>query len=600
MRRLKAFLAVAVLASRVVPLGSGAVRAQEAPTEIVVTTNSDASNGDVSTVAGLMASPGDDGISLREVITATNNDPGNYAVRFDATLVGADIMIGSDAQLDLPPLVGGGVTIDGDIDADGVPEITLRRGFEGPSPCRRCAFRIASSNNALRHLAIHGFAYGVRFTPSRTDNPDDSLDTFQTYSNNSLEGLIMTGISQAGVGLVWYRPECDVPGGNAENGCETHNSWTDTRIVGNTIRTRRYGVLWPLGQHSIGDRIERWEVSDNTISIRRSDAKERIGIRFEAGLGVGSTEATISELVIARNEIGGYPDRGIYLASGVGASDDNVVKRVRMVGNHITNEGCLDICAGVSLFLGENSEGIGWDLDPVQYSDRNLLSDVEIKGNVIRGVMHTGIAATPACCGSSNNRIEDLIIVGNTIRVTGLVQGIGIVAASGRTPHSRHSSGNRIVGVTIKSNTITIRVDGDKPSNSSRWLQGASVTLQVGGILFVGGSGPNRDGRIRDVSVAENYIDTRLIAIALIGGTYGTRKGVPEDDVVFDVLLRGNRIPRSPRIPHYVLPHAKGISLIGGFNGARHNRVACVVLRRNRVAGVRNDVLVVSNARSRD
>ncbi|MGH9198759.1 MAG: hypothetical protein ACRD1T_23905, partial [Acidimicrobiia bacterium] len=360
---------------------------------------------------------------------------------------------------------------------------------------------------------------------SRTDNPGDSLDTFQTYSNNSIEELTMTGISQAGIGLVWYRPECDVPSGNVESGCETHNSWADTRITGNVIRTRRYGVLWPLGQHSIGDRLERWKVTDNTITIRRSRAEERIGLRFESGLGVGSTQANISELLIARNEIGGYPDRGIFLASGVGASDDNVVRGVSMVGNRIINEGCLDICAGISLFLGENSEAIGWDLDPIQYSDRNLMSDIDIRENVIHGVMHAGISATPACCGSRNNRIDYLDIIDNKVRVTGLVQGIGVVGASGQTPHSRRSRGNRVTDVIIKSNRITIRRHGEKPSNSSRWSQGASANLQVGGILLVGGSGPNGVARIRHVRLAGNYIDTKLIGISLIGGTYATRKG---------------------------------------------------------------------------
>lgn len=48
----------------------------EIGTVITVTTTSDAIDGDVSSVKALLAIPGTEGISLREVLTATNNEPG--------------------------------------------------------------------------------------------------------------------------------------------------------------------------------------------------------------------------------------------------------------------------------------------------------------------------------------------------------------------------------------------------------------------------------------------------------------------------------------------------------------------------------------------
>ena len=69
-------------------------------------------NGDVTTVPRLIASPGPDGISLREALHATNNDPGSHAIGFAPALVGTTIIIESE----LPPLTGGGVTVEGDID----------------------------------------------------------------------------------------------------------------------------------------------------------------------------------------------------------------------------------------------------------------------------------------------------------------------------------------------------------------------------------------------------------------------------------------------------------------------------------------------------
>jgi len=55
-----------------------------------------------------------------------NNDPGQYTVRFAPALAGTTIRVGSSPPgVELPPLRGGGVFIDGDIDGDGRPEVTL-------------------------------------------------------------------------------------------------------------------------------------------------------------------------------------------------------------------------------------------------------------------------------------------------------------------------------------------------------------------------------------------------------------------------------------------------------------------------------------------
>src|SRR5579864_101576 len=138
-----------------------APRRAAAPVEIVVTTTSDDSNGDVSSVAALKASPGPDGISLREAIEATNNDPGTYDVHFAPALNGATILVGATCCGSLPPLTGGGVTIDGDINGDGRPDITLAPGSD---IAMGLGFDIVSSGNQLHGLDLHGFANTVLFT----------------------------------------------------------------------------------------------------------------------------------------------------------------------------------------------------------------------------------------------------------------------------------------------------------------------------------------------------------------------------------------------------------------------------------------------------
>ena len=82
-------------------------------------------NGDTSSVKALVANPGPDGISIQEAIMATNNDPGTWVIQFAPALKGSTIVVDTPPSGGLSPLTGGNVTINGDIDGDGQPDITL-------------------------------------------------------------------------------------------------------------------------------------------------------------------------------------------------------------------------------------------------------------------------------------------------------------------------------------------------------------------------------------------------------------------------------------------------------------------------------------------
>jgi len=57
-----------------------------AAADIVVSNNNDVVNGDTSSPSALIASPGPDGISLREALTAANNAAGPHTISFNAAL----------------------------------------------------------------------------------------------------------------------------------------------------------------------------------------------------------------------------------------------------------------------------------------------------------------------------------------------------------------------------------------------------------------------------------------------------------------------------------------------------------------------------------
>ena len=186
-------------------------------TVITVTSLSDELNGDASTVAGLMARPGPDGLSLREAIEATNQDPGLYTVEFAADLAGLTI-----SAAPLPQLLSGGVIINGDIDGDSKPDITIQAASTADyNP----GLTVSSGDNTLHALDLIGWGQGVSLSPPETE-------TDATYANTTLANLVIRDV-RTGILL-------NSPGGGELR--DTQNRWLDTRIVGNRINATYGGV----------------------------------------------------------------------------------------------------------------------------------------------------------------------------------------------------------------------------------------------------------------------------------------------------------------------------------------------------------------------
>src|SRR2546426_638930 len=77
-------------------------------------------------------------------------------------LVGKAIRETSELSL----LTGGGVSIDGDINGDGQPDVTLLSAGG-----RFSGFTIVSSGNELHGLVLRGFDVGVSFLPAASSEP---------------------------------------------------------------------------------------------------------------------------------------------------------------------------------------------------------------------------------------------------------------------------------------------------------------------------------------------------------------------------------------------------------------------------------------------
>jgi subtilisin-like proprotein convertase family protein len=560
---------------------AGALPVQGTP--ITVTAGSDDSDGDVSSVANLLGNPGSDGtISLREAIQATNNDPGTYTIQFDPSLAGSTISI-TGAGGSLPPLTGGHVLIDGDTNGDGLPDITIAAGTSNPN----WAFDVASSGNRIHALGIRGFSTGVLFTAG--PQGIGSLPTGQTYDGDIVDGNVLTDIGQEGIQLspVIGRAEC-----SPTAACQTTNSWTNMRLVGNTINTGRAGVDAQLAD-DVGDSFSQTTIAGNNIVFPSGGS----GLTLLAGDGGGADENQIADTLVAYNEIqgsgsGSVQPVAITAVSGRRGGSANGLHGLDILGNEIQFTGEPEPgvpSRGILLGMSDGCSG-GPGID---CSMNNVASQITIERNAITGPAE-GVLVDDACCGGPPNgsTLSDVAISGNVIK--------GIIPPDALDPWGVliSSAGAVVSHVNVDSNTI--EQDQTEPQLAH------NADLAGGGVAVVGDLG-GQNGSIQTVSISNNQIDSDLAGITLVGG--GPSDEASADDafgnVVSDVQLTGNVIGREPTLATRIDPQVRGISLIGGLGGtppatgnwkaSTDNSVTSVTVQGNLVAGVMDDVSVQSN-----
>lgn len=486
--------------------------AAPAANEIVVTTASDASNGDVTTVASLTANPGPDGISLREAIEATNNDPGSHTIRFAPALKAQTIALKSD----LPALTGGGLTIEGS-----------RVGLAAKHAS--AGLRISSSGNRVHALTLTGSESGVVIQPPGSWKKDD-FAKHQRFADNVVSGVVMRGIRRHGIVL-------DTLGqGNCGRPCRAYNTWVNTTITDNTIEARLAGIF--LAVSSTGDRLERATVTGNNIRI--------VGAGLGPGIGVttlgDSDNARISDVLVARNSIEGTPDAGIGVGAGGFRAQKGTVERVRVQDNRIH---LATLGAGIGVGAGGDAPDFAKG-PPARYLDGNLLRDVLIRANSISGTLGSGVSVSAGIGGGgSRNHVERVRVEHNVIRSSTLAHGVIVWEAEGLPFRKRWAVGNRIAGVTIDANRIMI---------SRRNPFGFDFGGDDAGVVLLGGGKFGRGNAVRNVRITRNGIAAPHTGIQVIGGVDNGRA-----NSVTCVRLSGNRITGARRAVS-VKPNARGAS----------------------------------------
>lgn len=523
----------------------------EKGTVVTVTNATDVVNGNVSSPAALLANPGPDGISLREAITATNNLPGTYTIRFDAALKGAVIYIGPNQ---LPDLVGGNVIINGDGDGDGKPDVKL---IEQAGAGNLFGFTVKSGGNTIHALSLNGFYHAVLFGVAAPN---------RTQAGNTISHLVIRNV----VGGITLHPGNDeVPLGNR---------WVNTLIIGNDIQSTGGGIEFMLHFSSVNS-LEHTLISRNVI--RGGPAGS--GISIGAGYSATGTDNTIVDVVIADNVIDGAWQDGIAVRAGDVGASRNRIDGILIRRNQITMKPNQYWNFGIHAVVGDSgTDDLDSSVQPFTYPEGNEIANLQITDNSITGEGTRGIFLQLGFGGAEHNSIHDVVLLGNVVELgpptpAGNWMGITLAGAGGVGRGRKPGQSGLMRNVLIQANTV--RMSGQRPDNQN----GA---FQVNG-SELGGKG----NRLEDIWISHNDLDGgSAVDLNICGGDAPAQLTDPKQEFVSS----GNTVSHIEAWCN-LAQHSKGIAITGGRYGAVDNRVEGVRLQDNLVAGVLNDVTLQDN-----
>lgn len=543
-------------------------------TVITVTTIADDVNGDVSTVLGLLNDPGPDGLSLREAMMATNNDAGVYTITFAPEIKNGTIFTGGTGNGALPKMLAGSVLINGDIDNDNQPDITLQSA-ESESLSYGWGIYIASSNQAINAVNLEGFFGAVLI---------NGLESNAEYENISVTNITTKDVNNA-IHLA--------TGAEHSSTWESHNQYRNISIIGNRIDAIQYGISVAI-YYSTGDTLEDLTIANNSVTVSQGSDTPGDGIGVVAGVFRGSDNNVVTNVLISDNNIEGNWDKSIIISAGAGGGSANTIRGVDIVRNQVkifdANPEKWAGSRGILLFTADDPS----QTNPLTYPENNLITGVRIADNKVEGFWDAGIDLMGSCGGARYNRITNIEIIGNEVqsKITSEFgfgagkNGIKIAGALGcpddpldRT--RRPTTDNTVSNVIIQSNRVQIGKEEHVSTNDA---------IAAGGIVLNGTEvGPAHQNKIENIWVALNEIDSFFPGINMTGGFHDA-----SENVISGVNIYCNTIPTTPISPIWV-PGRRGINLSGGFMYAHGNRVEGIELALNNVAGVENDVSVSVN-----
>ncbi|GAI20482.1 unnamed protein product, partial [marine sediment metagenome] len=178
------------------------------------------------------------------------------------------------------------------------------------------------------------------------------------------------------------------------------------------------------------------------------------------------------DTLIANNtiELGGSNDSySVRVAAGDVGASRNIVDGVRIIGNRITMARPGDpkpVNVGIMLITGDSPTTYDDPTyRPITYPDYNIIRNVWIEDNIIKGQGERGIEIISGWRGTKYNTIKDVFVLGNLVDI-GLFDAplcippppYGIVVTGGTSPvgPKRDTGPNEVSDISIQWNTIRL------------------------------------------------------------------------------------------------------------------------------------------------
>lgn len=459
---------------------------------LTVTNASEEINGDTTNPDALIANPGPDGISLREAISAAEASEEQDTIRFDPALNGAVI----DVLVGLPTIGRGNLTIDGDIDNNGTPDITL----EGARSARDTGFVLyGASHVAIRGFVIQNFSkHGISISPD-VGAGAALVEDISLYQNT----IISAAMNAINVGS-WM---------------QGHTTIRNVEIVENVLRDSGGGIAvhGGMGDGATDNVISGVSILSNTIN----NPGYNIGIFLSPSSSAGLARNTLSNIEVRGNLISGHTNSSILIDSSNQANcNDNATENIVIADNRIDGDHVTIEVVGAS---GTNASN-------------NHISNISLTGNVLTG---GGIQFSVATNANTNtNRISGVLIEQNHISAC-LANGIYLIAGSGGAQN------NRLENVILRSNFINdcsdagILLHGDTSYSPNNTISNVTITNQTlvnNGNTWAGGLNINSKD-------ASNTISGVTLTNSILRGNEGgdAIRGALAPDLVSNTILNDGR-----------------------------------------------------------
>ena len=369
---------------------------------IIVTSSSDAVNGNVSSPAALVADPGADGISLREALLAANNAAGPIEISFAPNLAGQTLSPTSA----LPPISHNGVMLTGATNSSGDPTVTIS-GADQSGDVTGGLLTVRASDVTIQHLRfiqllkdgraiqIRAGAVNVsnggppaeqreaniRVLDNVFDNTGENVTAWavnvgmdETASNATLSSVMITGND-----FIHFVGDCDDVLIQADGAGSVIRGIT---VQNNTLSDSFIGIeLVP--HNGIGDQIIGTQILNNTFS--RMPTSIAIGT---GGGNIPTSAGLVSNTLIGENKFVGnttsHPT--IEIAAGYGGASASVVSDTVIVNNVLGTSGSINLSGGSGSGSGNQLVGVQIVNDTIDNAGGPGLDGDTSPGNTITGV----------------------------------------------------------------------------------------------------------------------------------------------------------------------------------------------------------------------